>query len=411
MGLKIGWMSASPQATTGYGTQTLEVCSRLLEKHQVTCMGNVGPTVIWGSRQRIETPHGTLQVISLSDPRSAPDIIEQYAIEFGWDILIGFMDLFGIEFLNAVKLPVIGYAPIDGIFTQSWKNYARNYWKLLAYSRYGYGQLLRLMDPRMTGYIPHIIDTDTYSPVSSEERAKLRESLEERHGIPRDGFLALHVGANVGARKCHPLLMRTFSRFAETHPDSHLFIYTNAYEVQSGHDLLAWRIHLGMEDRIHFPSFNPIVNPTQSEKMANYYRAADVYVQNSAGEGFGLPIAEAMSCGRPVIVPDNSAQLELGSNHGWIVRSVDPEIYEETPHYVPMVTEYPVPNQVELRKAFGKAYRSKKRGEIKQVGDRARKYIVDNHSFSVVMPRWFRFLESVEQELSLLNMLRGVLTA
>ncbi len=38
--------------------------------------------------------------------------------------------------------------------------------------------------------------------------------------------------------------------------------------------------------------------------MPSLYRAADCLVHPFRGEGFGLPIAEAMACGLPVVVPD-----------------------------------------------------------------------------------------------------------
>jgi glycosyltransferase involved in cell wall biosynthesis len=43
----------------------------------------------------------------------------------------------------------------------------------------------------------------------------------------------------------------------------------------------------------------------------DYYNAADVFVSPSSLEGFGLSVAEAMSCGLPVVVSDAGALPEL----------------------------------------------------------------------------------------------------
>jgi hypothetical protein len=52
--------------------------------------------------------------------------------------------------------------------------------------------------------------------------------------------------------------------------------------------------------------------------MADLYRASDVLLAPSRGEGFGIPVIEAQACGRPVIVSDFSAQPELVGD-GWLV--------------------------------------------------------------------------------------------
>jgi glycosyltransferase involved in cell wall biosynthesis len=44
------------------------------------------------------------------------------------------------------------------------------------------------------------------------------------------------------------------------------------------------------------------------------YRAADVFVYPSLAEGFGLPVAEAMACGTPVVASDIEALREVGGD-------------------------------------------------------------------------------------------------
>jgi putative colanic acid biosynthesis glycosyltransferase len=47
------------------------------------------------------------------------------------------------------------------------------------------------------------------------------------------------------------------------------------------------------------------------EDLVEYYNAADVFISPSIAESFGLVVAEALSCGTPVIVNDSSALSEL----------------------------------------------------------------------------------------------------
>ena len=48
-----------------------------------------------------------------------------------------------------------------------------------------------------------------------------------------------------------------------------------------------------------------------SERLANLYRAADVFVHSSIEETYGLTLAEALACGTPVVVASGGGILEM----------------------------------------------------------------------------------------------------
>jgi glycosyltransferase involved in cell wall biosynthesis len=62
---------------------------------------------------------------------------------------------------------------------------------------------------------------------------------------------------------------------------------------------------LGVADRVLFPGFVP------DEDLLRFYQAAELFVFPALYEGFGLPIAEAIASGTPVIASSSSALTEL----------------------------------------------------------------------------------------------------
>lgn len=68
-----------------------------------------------------------------------------------------------------------------------------------------------------------------------------------------------------------------------------------------------------------------LAGPVPERLKPDYYNLADVFLFPSALEGFGLSLAEAMSCGKPVVAFDNSSITEVVENRqtGFLVESGD----------------------------------------------------------------------------------------
>ncbi len=72
---------------------------------------------------------------------------------------------------------------------------------------------------------------------------------------------------------------------------------------------------LGLEQEIIFPGF------ISDEEQALWYRAASVFAYPSLYEGFGIPVAEALACGTPVVTSNISSLPEAGAQ---LALCVDP---------------------------------------------------------------------------------------
>jgi glycosyltransferase involved in cell wall biosynthesis len=56
------------------------------------------------------------------------------------------------------------------------------------------------------------------------------------------------------------------------------------------------------------------LGPRSREDLAALYAGADAFVFPSLGEGFGLPVLEAMACGAPVVTSDRSSLREVAGD-------------------------------------------------------------------------------------------------
>lgn len=114
------------------------------------------------------------------------------------------------------------------------------------------------------------------------------------------------VGRNQ-VRKRIDLSIRYFAQWLETlSPEEREQCYLYLHVAPTGEnavDIRALVSYYGLKGRVM--AFEP--GPGQGvsdEEMAMIYSSMDVLLTTTQGEGFGLPILEAMACGVPCIVPD-----------------------------------------------------------------------------------------------------------
>ena len=74
---------------------------------------------------------------------------------------------------------------------------------------------------------------------------------------------------------------------------------------------------LGLEGRVEF------TGKTSTEELVRHYSESELAIVPSVYEGFGLPAAEAMSCGVPVISSDGGALPEVVGDAGVVVPARD----------------------------------------------------------------------------------------
>lgn len=157
--------------------------------------------------------------------------------------------------------------------------------------------------------MPLGVDVDYYHPGATGFR-------------PSSRFIFLSV-FEWGERKGAELLLRAFAEeFKESEP---VLLLLSVYNRDPSVDVQA------EVDKLDLPSSPPIVVMTNAEfadyQMGALYRSADCFVLPTRGEGWGMPILEAMACGLPTIATNWSGPADFlheGVGYPLQVRSLVP---------------------------------------------------------------------------------------
>jgi glycosyltransferase involved in cell wall biosynthesis len=154
-------------------------------------------------------------------------------------------------------------------------------------------------------HIPHGVDYKAFYPLEEADRLKLRT----KWGL-NDKFV-IGVVARNQPRKNLDRTIKTMKLVAEKIPNAIIFLHLDPkdpaqpmfqiHELVKKHNLENRVIYSGMSAHSGFP---------QSE-MNNVYNLMDCFFLSTSGEGFGIPIIEAMSCQVPVLATDYTTTQEL----------------------------------------------------------------------------------------------------
>lgn len=161
------------------------------------------------------------------------------------------------------------------------------------------------IDPRKIAVIYSGVDT-LYGPIDEDQ---IKKEILTRYGI-KDRFILY-----VGNAKPHKNLIRLIKAFGNLSP-----AILNEYQlVLAGSATKEYlKLHQeikksGIAERIVFIGYVP------KDDMPHMYNLADILVLVSLYEGFGLPMAEAMACGTPVLASNIAAMPEIVGEAGILV--------------------------------------------------------------------------------------------
>jgi glycosyltransferase involved in cell wall biosynthesis len=168
---------------------------------------------------------------------------------------------------------------------------------------------------RMLGVAPERVDVaycgvdKIFRPLTPGQVARFRVD----RALP-DRFI-LFLGTLEPRKNVHKLI-RAYSRLHTVEPSIPKLVVAGGkgwYYDQ----IFAEVESLGLTDQVIFPGY--VVH----EELPLWYNAAELFVYPSRFEGFGLPVLEAMACGRPVITSDVASLPEVAGDAALLVSPDD----------------------------------------------------------------------------------------
>ncbi len=312
--MKILWHSNSPLVPTGYGNQTHQVTPKLRDSGYEMAIsafyGLEGAPIMW---------EGIPIFPSLGGEFGNQYIAGHAAAFFGdgnpkGGMVMTLMDVLALSPDVYSGLNTVCWTPVDhDPATPVQRNFFSQTPSIpIAMSRYGQDRLEEF-EPY---YCPHAIDTNLFQPMN-------RKDVREQVGMTEDQFIVGMVAANKGnpSRKCFVEAMAAFARLREKHENAVLYFHTEiSGTVSSGVPIgeVLTSLKIPPESVARADQYRLLFSPYPTEEMAAIYSSFDVLLAPSAGEGFGIPMAEAQACGCPVITTDFSASKEVVGS-GWHV--------------------------------------------------------------------------------------------
>lgn len=406
---KILCMTDSPKLHTGFAGVGREVMTYLQRtgKYDIKCIGwfhqETNEEVIYPIIPTEKDDKGRITQQDKYGHVSFNKVVDDFKPDLVWTLGDHWMVEHVARVHNRKTFKWVMYCPIDGHPSPSkWKTAFENADVLVAYGKYGMDVMKHRAPSANIKYIYHGVDTNAFKPIPEEDRVVVKKSVigveldKVIIGIvarnqPRKAFDKLFEayfyilnGLYMICEDCKKITVFPFDvikkeafrvksckhcggtnlKQGEKRDDVRLYIHGAIQDC--GWDLTDLQHDYNLNGKI-------LVNPSlrigvgvSAFTLNGIYNAFDVFTLPTRGEGFGLPVLEAMSAGIPVVTTDYSAHPEWCDGAGILVPPVALEAEPLTnirraiidvDLYVTSLMS--LINDEVLRKKYGKAGREK----------------------------------------------------
>jgi len=298
---KIVMLADHPLSTSGVGTQARWLIDGLLKtgRYSFRCFG----AAIKHDDYRTVVVNDDF-IIKPTDGFGNPNMLRQVLVSEKPDALFLFTDPRFFMWVWEMEDEIHQICPI--VYNHLWDNDPRPEFNRVLYEstdlinciNYPTYEMVRSWFPERTHYVPHAVPSELYKPLSEEDIKMHKRNLlgKERE----DHFIALYVGRNARRKMVNDIIVSWKDFLDELernhgHRKATLLLHTDPKDKE-GSDLFQVTDKMGVKDNVTYSK-----DRIGFDMMNVIYNIADVQLNRSCNEGFGLPILEGKLAGTPAI--------------------------------------------------------------------------------------------------------------
>ena len=390
-----------PLSPSGVGTQTKYACQGLMETGRFSILSLGGAIKHNDYRQVHVEPYGEDWRVIPIDGYGTPEMIRSVIRTEKIDMVWFMTDPRFYEWLWMMENEIRPLCPM--VYYHVWDNFPTPMFNRDFYLSNDHvvtiskvtDQIVKEAAPEVARtYLPHAVPPNIFNIKPPEELFDIKARLWASQGLDPDQFTVFWNNRNA-RRKQSGSLIYWFKHFLDKvgHDNARLLMHTDPNDPH-GQDLPAIISRLGMTSKQVMLSTDKL----PPEHLAALYNAADVTVNVSDAEGFGLSTLESLSCGTPIIVNmTGGLQEQVTDGKEWFGFGVFPAsrslIGSQT---VPYIYEDRL-NKDEFVNCLVKMYHMtpEQRAEM---GLKGRKHVENNYNFENYKKRWGELMIKIYEE-------------
>jgi glycosyltransferase involved in cell wall biosynthesis len=328
---KVLFVSDSPVLNTGFGKVLRKIAVHMSRQYEVKVLGWFHTQSVVG---RSVFPFDIVPTHPGGDDtygeKTFPALVQAYKPDLVFCLGDSWMVKSMTEYPNR-KFHLMLYCPVDGApLPPGWVNVYSKANTFVAYLPWAKKVIEASGTKFPVHVIPHGIDTSVYRPHATGGESPFPDNQflvgcvarnQPRKQLPRllktySAFLSQwtfcpgcgtnHLGQKL--EKC-PHCNSTSLVYGDSKTDSLLYMHASNEDV--GWNLQALAERYNMKDFLIMPPNMEVGGGISETELSDLYMHMDVFTLPTSGEGFGIPIMEAMACGVPTLVTNYSAHVDF----------------------------------------------------------------------------------------------------
>ena len=394
---KIFVIADHPFSPSGVGTQTKNFIESLITtgEYSFICFGGAIKHENY-QPQKIE-PYGDDWTVYPVDGYGSPETVRSILRTEKPDLLWFMTDprFFGwmweIEDEIRSLIPMVYYHVWDNLpypdFNKVWYNSCDH---IACISKVTHDIVKNVSPDTDSCYLPHSVDSEVYKPLKEQEII----DLKVKSNLNNDKFTIFWNNRNA-RRKQSGSLIFWFAKFLDRvgKDKARLIMHTEPKDP-NGPDLIAQINKLGLTNgEVQFSK-----EKVDSNQLAAMYNIADVTVNISDAEGFGLATLESLSCGTPIIVNmTGGLQEQVTDGENWFGIGIEPTSKAVIGSQdIPYIYEDRI-NENDFVDALEKIYNMSKE-ERQKLGDMGRDHVLKNYNFKNFQISWQALIKDITEK-------------